>query len=96
MSHHHIIKEESTYYLTYNNSGILWYDFSPQGDHIDTGLPFIEKFSTKEELKARVEELGHTWRDPLLPEFISIEELREEGSFINSQGITIHIDDILE
>ena len=51
---------------------------------------------TKEELKARVEELGHTWRDPLLPEFISIEELREEGSFINSQGITIHIDDILE
>jgi hypothetical protein len=74
MAHHHIPKEESTYYIVYNNSGVFWYDFSPEGDNVDTGLPTLEKYPTKEELKTRVEELGHTWVDPTLPPGITEEE----------------------
>ena len=94
MSHHHIEENENIYYLTHNNSNIFIYGHSEMGDSIDSGQPYMERFSAKEELKNRVEELGQVWRDPLLPPTLEIEELQELGTWSDGNR-TISINDIL-
>lgn len=95
---HKVHKEEDAYYLAHNNLDVFQYDHSPLDHEIETGQPHLETFATKEELKARVEELGQVWRDPYLPmQFESVEEFKQIGYITHAHsGQTITIDDILE
>jgi hypothetical protein len=54
------------FYLAHNGSTVFHYGEIANGTPIATGQPTLEWLDTKEELQARVEELGGTfnWSEP--------------------------------
>jgi len=96
MSHHHIEKNEDVYYVAYNNAGIVHYGYSGLDHSFITGQPNLETFTTPEELKNRVEELGKEWKDPrVLPPVIDMFMEDETAEWVDSNGVTWTINDIL-
>lgn len=53
-----IIATKDVYVLCHNNDDIIHFVFLKSGNKMVTGQPFIEQFTSIEEVKKRVEELN--------------------------------------